>query len=101
MLRGPREHVVDRFERTGLEFDLDSTSFDKESDAAGIGISRSIRRGANCGGWKACFKLLSPIVEDFAPLSSAKSLAASITFRASEIKALTALAVISFFSDIC
>ncbi len=64
MLRGPREHVVDRLERTGLEFDLDSTSFDKESDAAGVRISRSIRRDARCWGWHACFKLLSPIVED-------------------------------------
>ncbi len=38
MLRGPCKHVVDRFERTGLKFDLDSTSFDKESDAAGVRI---------------------------------------------------------------
>ena len=64
MLRGPCKHVVDRFERTGLKFDLDSTSFDKESDAAGVRIGRSIRRDAGGWGWKACFKLLSPIVED-------------------------------------
>ena len=64
MLRGPCKHGVDCFERTGLEFDLDSTSFDEESDAAGVRFRCSMRRVAGGWGWKACFKLLSPIVED-------------------------------------
>lgn len=64
MLCGPSQHGVDRFERLGLDFDLDSPRFNEEANDASVDIRQWSRRDVWCGGGKALIKLLSPIAED-------------------------------------
>jgi hypothetical protein len=64
MLRGPNQYGVDRFERTGLVPDLDSSSFNEDANNTRVDFRESSRKEARRRVHNAFLKLLAPLAED-------------------------------------